>query len=357
MSDEPTGSVRTSARPQLGGAAGAESRIRSLSPLQRVLRRPDFGSLVGVVAAWTLFAVTGGEAFTSADGTASYLAGAAELGILAAAVSLLMIAGEFDLSVGSIIGAAEMLLAILISEYGVPPWLAVIIALAFGLGYGMFNGWLVVKTKLPSFIVTLAGLFVLRGLDVALTRLITGRTQVGGLREAAEGTITDALFASKLGPFNISLIWWIVAVVLCAVLLTRTTFGNWLAAAGGNEESARNSGVPVDRVKIIAFGLVGLAAALVAVIQALDAGSADTLRGDQKEFESIIAVVIGGTLLQGGYGSVIGSALGALTFGIVRQGIFFTGIDTDWFKVVLGGLLLLAVLGNSWLRTRALRAR
>jgi simple sugar transport system permease protein len=93
------------------------------------------------------------------------------------------------------------------------------------------------------------------------------------------------------------------------------------------------------------------------VIQVVEAGSADTLRGQMKEFEAVIAVVIGGTLLTGGYGSVIGAALGALTFGIVRQGIFFTGADTDWFQVVLGVFLMVAVLVNSWLRTRALKAR
>ena len=336
---------------------GAEDRIRPLGPLQRALRRPDLGAVLGVLVSWGLFAAVGGASFTSAGGMASYLADAAGLGILAATVALLMIGGEFDLSIGSMIGAAGMLLAILITQFAVPSWLAVLVALLFGAGFGVINGWLVVKTRLPSFIVTLAGLFVLRGLTIALTRLLTGRTQVGGVAEAEGGGLVHALFAARVGPFSASVFWWIGITVICAVVLSQTTFGNWLRATGGNQEAARNSGVPITRVKIVAFMLTGLAAALVGVIQVLEAGSADTLRGEMREFEAVIAVVIGGTLLAGGYGSVIGAALGALTFGIVRQGIFFTGVDTDWFRVILGVFLMVAVLVNSWLRTRALKAR
>ena len=340
-----------------GRRPGAQDRIRPLGPVQRLLRRPDLGAVLGVLVSWGLFAVLGGSAFSTADGAASYLSDAAGLGILAATVALLMIAGQFDLSVGSMIGAAGMLLAILVAEYGWPLWLGVVVALGFGAGYGALNGWLVVRTGLPSFIVTLAGLFVLRGLTIALTRLITGRTQVGGLADAGAGSAVDTLFAARIGPFSASVLWWLAITAVCALVLSQTTFGNWLAATGGNEDAARNSGVPINRVKIVAFVLTGLAAALVGVIQVLEAGSADTLRGQLKEFEAVIAVVIGGTLLTGGYGSVIGAALGALTFGIVRQGIFFTGADTDWFQVVLGVFLMVAVLVNSWLRTRALKAR
>ena len=340
-----------------GRRASAQDRIRPLGPVQRLLRRPDLGAVLGVLVSWGLFAVLGGSAFSTADGAASYLSDAAGLGILAATVALLMIAGQFDLSVGSMIGAAGMLLAILVAEYSWPLWLAAVVALGFGAGYGALNGWLVVRTGLPSFIVTLAGLFVLRGLTIALTRLITGRTQVGGLAEAGAGSAVDTLFAARIGPFSASVLWWLAITAVCALVLSQTTFGNWLAATGGNEDAARNSGVPINRVKVVAFVLTGLAAALVGVIQVLEAGSADTLRGQMKEFEAVIAVVIGGTLLTGGYGSVIGAALGALTFGIVRQGIFFTGADTDWFQVVLGVFLMVAVLVNSWLRTRALKAR
>ncbi|MFG2794694.1 ABC transporter permease [Streptomyces sp. NPDC048419] len=334
-----------------------DARVRPLSSLQRVMCRPEFGAVVGVVFAWTLFSSVSGSAFSSAAGTASYLNSAAELGILAAAVAMLMIAGEFDLSVGSMVGAAGMLMAILVEQFAVAPWLAVVLALLFGAAYGALNGWVVVKTRLPSFIVTLAGLFVLRGLTIALTRMLTGRTQVGGVAEASDGTFVKTLFASSLGPFNISIVWWLTAVVVLTIVLSKTSLGNWLFAVGGTTDAARNIGVPVARVKITAFMATGLAAALVGVIQVMEAGSADTLRGELKELEAITAAVVGGVLLTGGYGSIVGVAFGALTFGIIKQGIFFTGLDTDWFRVILGTLLLGAVLVNNWLRARALKAR
>jgi simple sugar transport system permease protein len=334
----------------------AQQRIRHLGPVARFMRRPDFGALVGVVIAWLLFAGTAGGSFMSLDGTASYLAGGAELGIIAAAVALLMIAGEFDLSVGSMVGAAGMLMTLLVAEYGWPLWAAILMSLVFGAAYGALNGYIIIRTKLPSFIVTLAGLFILRGLTIAVTRLITGRTQVGLGLEGSDNLLLK-MFTGHLGPFPVSVVWWLVAVGLCSWILVRTRFGNWITAVGGNEEGARNSGVPVARVKITMFAATAFAAALLGIIQCLVAGSADTLRGEQKEFEAIIAAVIGGSLLTGGYGSVIGAALGALTFAMVRQGIFFTGVDTDWFRVILGSLLLLAVFANNYLRMRALRAR
>jgi simple sugar transport system permease protein len=342
---------------QAHAGSAIDERIRQLGPLARLARRPDVGALVGVVLTWLLFSGTAGGSFASTDGTASYMAGAAELGILAAAMALLMIAGEFDLSVGSMVGAGGMLMTILTAWYGVPLWLSIPITLAAAAAYGAFNGWVTMRTGLPSFIVTLAGLFILRGLTIAVTRLLTGGTQVSGLAQAGAGGTVGKLLAGHVGPFNISLLWWIAAIVVCSALLNLTRFGNWIAAVGGNQNSARNSGVPVTRVKITLFVATAFAAAFVGIVQCLEAGSADTLRGDQKEFEAIIAAVIGGTLLTGGYGSVLGSALGALTFAMVRQGIFFTGLDSDWYRVVLGVLLLLAVVANNWLRTRALRAR
>ena len=131
-------------------------------------------------------------------------------------------------------------------------------------------------------------------------------------------------------------------------MLLNTRFGNWIFAVGGDANAARNVGVPVARVKIVLFMLTALAATLFATIQVLGVGSADTLRGTQKEFEAIIAAVIGGCLLTGGYGSAIGAAFGALIFGFVQMGIFYTGIDTDWFKVFLGSMVLIAVLFNNY---------
>jgi simple sugar transport system permease protein len=155
----------------------------------------------------------------------------------------------------------------------------------------------------------------------------------------------------------VSILWWVVLTLFCTWLLTRTRFGNWIFASGGEANAARNLGVPVARTKILLFMSTALAATLFAAIQVLVTGSADTLRGTQKEFEAIIAVVIGGTLLTGGYGSAIGAMFGALIFGVVQMGIFYTGIDTDWFKLFMGAMMVMAVLFNSYVRNRAMRSR
>jgi simple sugar transport system permease protein len=154
-----------------------------------------------------------------------------------------------------------------------------------------------------------------------------------------------------------SILWWVGLGILGTYVLLRTTFGNWIFGAGGDPVAARNVGVPVNRVKIILFMATAVASTLLAVIQVLDAGSADVLRGTLFEFQAIIATVIGGVLLTGGYGSVIGPMFGALIFGMVSQGIFFTGVNTDWFQVFLGAMLLIAVIVNNYIRNRAARSR
>lgn len=311
-----------------------------------LLRRPELGAAAGALVAWAFFAAVGGEAFRSLAGTAAYLNAAAPLGILAVAVALLMVAGEFDLSVGSIIGAAGMLLMLLTVEAGWPLWPAIAATAAFAALVGLGNGWLVVRTGLPSFIVTLATLFVLRGLAIAIPRLATGRTQIGGLQDVAGYDLARALFAAELGPFRASIVWWLGLAAVATWVLVRTRAGNWIFAAGGGPEAARNLGVPVARVKVALFITTALAACLVAVIQAVQFTGADALRGEMQEFRAIIAAVIGGTLLSGGYGSAVGAVFGALIFGMVRQGIVITGVDADWFQVVLGVMLLGAVLFN-----------
>ena len=200
---------------------------------------------------------------------------------------------------------------------------------------------MVIKTGLPSFIVTLASLFALRGATIGFTRLITGRTQVSGLEDKG---FLASLFAGEIAGVPASIFWWVGLGILGTYVLLRTTFGNWIFGTGGDPVAARNVGVPVNRVKILLFMATAVAATLLAVIQVLDAGSADVLRGTLFEFQAIIATVIGGVLLTGGYGSVIGPMFGALIFGMVSQGIFFTGVNTDWFQVFLGAMLLIAVI-------------
>jgi simple sugar transport system permease protein len=339
------------AQPATGGKP-----VRDVGALKRLLTRPELAAVAGSILVFAFFAVVAGDSgFLTTAGAASYLEVAAQLGIVAVPVALLMIAGEFDLSVGSMVGAAGMIIAISVSEYGLPLLVGVLLAFAVALVVGFLNGYLVIKTGLPSFIVTLGMLFALRGLTIGFARLLTGRTQIG-LGDSGSG-VMQSLFAGSIGDFSVSIIWWFVLAVLGTYVLQRTVFGNWIFGAGGDANAARNVGVPVSRVKITLFMCTAASAALLATIQVLDAGSADVLRGTLLELQAIAAAVIGGVLLTGGYGSVIGALFGALIFGMVQQGIFFTGVSTDWFQVFVGVMLLIAVIFNNVIRRRAAEAR
>jgi simple sugar transport system permease protein len=334
----------------------ADERVRRAGLLRRLLARPELGAVAGAILVWVFFAlVAGNRGFLTLDGTASYLAVASELGILAVAVSLLMIAGEFDLSIGSIIGASGMVIAMLNIEYGWPLWAAIVMAIAFSLVAGFLNGLVVVWTRLPSFIVTLASLFIFRGLTIGITRLVTGRTQLGGID--TDAPVVSWLFGGEIGRFSVSIVWWLALAALATWVLLRTRVGNWIFGAGGAPDASRNLGVPVNRLKIGLFMTTAFSACLVAILQVVNFGGADVLRGTGQEFQAIIAVVIGGTLLTGGYGSAIGAGFGALIFGMVRQGIVITGVNADWFQVFLGAMLIVAVLVNNYIRKKAAEAK
>jgi simple sugar transport system permease protein len=272
-----------------------------------------------------------------------------------------MIGGEFDLSVGSMIGMAGVSMAVLSTVLELPLIVSSLIAVLLLLLVGFFNGYMVIKTKLPSFIITLGSLFVIRGVTIGVTRLITGRTQIGGLGDAPGYELMRTIFGVDIPilgvNFPISIFWWILVAGIATWVLLRTQIGNWIFGSGGSPDAARNVGVPVDKVKIGLFMTTAFAAWLVATIQITSVKSADVLRGEQQEFLAIIAAVIGGTLLTGGYGSAIGAVLGALIFGMVKQGIVFAGVDADWFQAFMGTMLVLAVLVNNYIRKKAEEAR
>jgi len=359
-----------------------DDRLRRTTILARLLRRPELGAAAGTVLVFVAFAVFAGDSgLFSARGTINFLEVSAQLGILAVAVTLLMIGGEFDLSLGSMIAFAGVIIAIPATSLGWPIWLCILVAFGAAVLVGYLNGLVVVRTGLPSFIVTLASLFILRGLTLGLTRLLTGRTQVSQLKGYAADDWLAPLFSGEFGrpvfrlladvgliglrpdglptvqAAPVSILWWLGLTAVATWVLLQTRSGNWIFAVGGDANAARNVGVPVAKVKISLFILTACAATLFAAIQVLSVGSADTSRGLQKEFEAIIAAVIGGTLLTGGYGSAIGAMFGSLIFGTVQMGIFYTGIDTDWFKAFMGTMLLIAVLFNNYVRKRATEAR
>jgi simple sugar transport system permease protein len=341
---------------------GKDERIGKVNPLRSLLVRPEMGAIAGSIAVWIFFAIVAGNSgFLTLNGTANYLSVSAELGILAIAASLLMIGGEFDLSIGSMIGATSMIITILSVQFGWNIWASILVAVIFSLAIGFLNGYLVLRTGLPSFIVTLASMFILLGVTSGVTRIITGRTQVGGLDMAPGYDSAQAIFASSINiggaGFRIEIFWWLAIAALATWVLLRTSFGNWIFGIGGDVQAARNVGVPVKRVKITLFMITALSACLLATIQAITATGADVLRGQGQEFLTIIAVVVGGTLLTGGYGSAIGSVFGALIYGMVSLGTVFAGVDADWNQAFLGVMLLLAVLLNSYVRKYAMEVR
>ncbi len=364
------------------GAATAlakDERVKEISGLRKALIRPELGAIVGTIAVFVFFvAFAGDSGMFNAQGVLNWSIVSAQFMIIAVGACMLMIAGEFDLSVGSMIGFAGMSIAIISVTLQWPVWIAILLTLALCVAIGALNGFIVVRTGLPSFIVTLAFLFILRGFTIFFPQLIERQTIIGGIDDAAEGDWLAPVFGGKIGGWIFDwlaememiavfergtregepivngipmlIVWALVLVAVAHVVLTRTQFGNWVFASGGDAQAARYVGVPVNRVKILMFMFTAFCAFVFATCQVMEFGSAGADRGLLKEFEAIIAVVIGGALLTGGYGSVIGAALGALIFGVVQQGLFFAGVESSLFRVFLGVILLFAVILNTYIR-------
>jgi len=354
-----------------------DERLKEVSLLTKIMRRPELGALAGLVLVTIFFLSTADPSMFSLAGVMNILSPASQLGILAIAAALLMIGGEFDLSIGSMVAFTGLVFGSFVTLTGWPLLLAIAATFIVAAVLGGVNGQIVIRTRLPSFIVTLAFLFILRGLSLVGLKWATGgSTQMRGIgaaanedwvREIFSGTALEGLFSwlaanDLIAKFPngtptvtgvpVSILWFIGFALLATWVLLRTRAGNWIFAAGGDANAARNSGVPVDRVKTGLFMLTACAAALVAILTVLDAGSTDARRGFQKEFEAIIAAVIGGCLLTGGYGSAIGAFFGAIIFGMVSIGLTYTRFDSDWFQVFLGAMLLLAVLFNNFIRRK-----
>jgi simple sugar transport system permease protein len=323
---------------------------RNLS-LGGLLRRPETGSFLGLAAVFIFFTVFGGSNFASATGAASWLNVAASLGIVAIPIGLLMIAGELDISIGSMIPAGSMTVAIISGHFHAPILIGIGAALAVGALVGLINGLLVIRTAVPSFIVTLGTLFAVAGLTLGLSVLLTGTTSVA-IKAGPEAKFLLGQFIG--GAYQVTIIWWIAAVVFWAFVLHYSPYGNWILAMGGDKVSARNAGIPTERMTVMLFVCSGASAAFVGLSQAILYNSAQVSAGQSYIFNAIISVVVGGVLLTGGYGSIFGIFLGTLTFAIVNQGIYYTGFDANWASLIIGILLLLAVLMNNTFRKLAL---
>ena len=350
-------------------APQADERVSGSHGMTRVLRRPEVGAAVAALLIMIFFASTTAS-FAEPAGASTWLFSASAFGIMAVAVALLMIGGEFDLSAGAMTGTTGLTTGILMTEYDVNIWLAILAALALAVLIGMLNGFLVMRTGLPSFIVTLGTFFVLQGVNLAVTKILIDKVSVTGLADSEGYFDGQQIFGSFVridlswlpwvesedSPFltiYAATFWWLAVTVLATWVLLRTRAGNWIFAVGGAQTSARQVGVPVSKTKIGLFITTAVAGWLVGMLSLFKLTTVQSTTGVGEEFIYIICAVVGGCLLTGGYGSAVGAALGALIYGMVRQGIVYEDWDNDWVYAFLGVMLLGAVLVNNWVKARA----
>jgi simple sugar transport system permease protein len=337
-----------------------DERIKQKSLVQRLMGRPETGALAGAILIFVFFYVVA-EPFRDTASLASVLYVSSTYGIPAVAVALLMIGGEFDLSAGVAVTSSALVAAMFSFQLSTNVWVGVLVALVFSLAVGFVNGWLVMRTGIPSFLVTLGTFFMLAGLNLGMTKVITGNVATDDVSDMDGFESAKAVFASTFtvggAGIRVTLLWWIVFVLVATWILLRTRVGNWIFAVGGSEPSSRAVGVPVKRVKIGLFMGVGFVAWFLGMHILFAFNTVQSGIGVGNEFYYIIAAVVGGCLLTGGYGSAAGAAIGAFIFGMTNQGIVYAGWNPDWFKFFVGVLLLGAILLNTLIRRRAEASR
>ncbi|MCY4034791.1 MAG: ABC transporter permease [Hyphomicrobiales bacterium] len=351
--------------------ASNDERLRQVSLARDIVSRPELGSVFGliiiVLTFMSLTSISGtfSAMWTNPIGIQAWVELAAFVGILAIGAALLMIVGEFDLSMGANIALAGHSFALLLI-FGVPVVPAIFITFCELALLGLIIGTIVVRTGLPSFIVTLGFWFASRGLAVFLSQTLVNQSRLSvteQLKPPAGGgedpSLIDNIFAFDRAfglPFDAEVYYFAILVVIMALMLHKTRYGNWIYAAGGDPQAARAVGVPVNRVKISLFMLSACLACLLGILTVMTSGASDPKAGDFRELHAIAAAVIGGCALTGGYGSVVGAVLGAFIFAIASRGINFVPfIDNNLFRVMLGLLVLGAALLNQFLRNRVLK--
>ena len=333
-----------------------DERMGRKSALARLFARPEAGALAGAIIIYVFFFIVA-PPFRDASSFSSVLYVSSTYGLMAAPVALLMIGGEFDLSAGVAVTSSALCASLFDYEFTTNIWVGVLVALGLSLFIGFLNGWIVVKTGIPSFLVTLGTFFMLQGLNLALTQTITNQVASPNISDMQGFSSAQKVFASSftIGGVNIrvTIVYWIVVTAIATWILLRTRVGNWVFSVGGSAPSARAVGVPVARVKIGLFMAVGLLAWFVGMHTLFEFNTVQSGQGVGNEFVYIIAAVVGGCLLTGGYGSAVGAGIGALIFGMVNQGIVYAGWNPDWFLFFVGALLLGAILLNTYIRRRA----
>jgi simple sugar transport system permease protein len=346
----------------IGGAEATIGRgqLAQQALWKTVFKRPEVGALGGVILVFLFFSFAA-PPFRQLNAFTTILYQSATLGIPAVAVALLMIGGEFDLSAGVAATSSSLAASMFATQIVGNMWVGVGLALLFSLGIGWLNGYLLIRTRLHSFLVTLSAFLMLQGLNIAVTKLVTGNVATADISDVPGFASARAVFASSLhlGRVNISIaiVYWIVFALLGTWLLLRTKLGNWIFAVGGQGDSARAVGIPVDRVKIGLFMLVGFSVWFLGMHMLFAYNTVQSGAGVGNELLYIASAVVGGCLLTGGYGSAAGSALGAFMFGMTTEGVIYADWDPDWFMFFVGAMLLLATVVNTWFRSRATRGK
>lgn len=330
-------------RAAAAGTAGQGAR----SSVKAFFRSPAAGAFMGFVAVFVLFAIFGyNRNFLSVAGVTTWVNFASLVGMIAIPVGFLMIAGELDISTGAVLPAATMTVAIVSEHYQMPVPVGIAAALGVGALVGFVNGFIVTRTRVPSFIVTLATLFAVAGITLYLSIFFINNTN--SFYHAPDWA--KALFGGKVYGFNSSVFWWAGMIAAFTFFLHLSPKGSWVFAIGGDQDSARNAGIPVRRLKIGLFMLSSTSAAFAGVLQVITFNSATSQANFGLIFNTIIAVVVGGVLLTGGFGTVMGIVFGVLTLSIVTQAIGFTEIDRNLSFLIIGVMLLIAVLMNDTFR-------
>jgi len=315
-----------------------------------LLRRPAAAAVLSLFGILIFYVVFGGVNLGTLAGAASWLNFAANLGIVAIPVGLLMISGEIDISIGAMIPAGSMTTAIISGYYELPIFFGMLGAIGVGVIVGTINGLLAIRTTVPSLIITLGTLVAMQGIILSASKLLTGEASVAITAPDWSKFIFGQLIG---GSHQVIIVWWVAIAAIFWFVAHQSRYGNWIFAMGGDRESARNAGIPVDRMTIILFILTATSASFVGMCQAILFNSAQVSGGMNIIFNVIVSVVVGGVILTGGFGSVIGIVIGTLTFAIVSQGIYFTQIDRNWSNLIIGAMLLIAVLMNDTFRKLA----
>ncbi|KJY16730.1 MULTISPECIES: ABC transporter permease [Streptomyces] len=337
-------------------ATAVDERLAPTSLVRRLLGRPELGAVVGAVAVFVFFSIAA-PTFLQASSLSTILYSASTIGIMAVPVAMLMIGGEFDLSAGVMVTTSALVSSMFSYQMTANVWVGVGVSLLVTLAIGFFNGFMLTRTKLPSFIITLGTFLMLTGLNLGFTKLISGTVSTKSIADMEGFPSARALFASKweIGSvtLQITVLWWLALVAVATWILLRTRAGNWIFAVGGGADAARAVGVPVVKTRIGLYMGVALCAWISGQHILFSFDVVQSGEGVGNEFLYIIAAVIGGCLMTGGYGSAIGSAVGAFIFGMTSNGIVYAQWNPDWFKFFLGAMLLLATLLNAWVRKRA----